>query len=546
MPRRDAAAGAIREFVKSLDVSASPAPDAELTSLADYGATMNARYDELEAKLVARGFPPTSPWWRKQVRRYFNSACRQAVFRVGRRGGKSTTICRVGVIEALYGRHNVPPGDVGTVAIVSVDRREAGRRVRTIKEILDAIKVAWSPCDGGIELRGKPFAFQVFAASIAGVSGFTAVFVFCDEVAKWKDADTGANPATEVLASIRPTMATMPSARMVLSSSPLGTLDAHAKAFDKGDSETQFVASAPTWEANPTITEDATHELEPDEATRLREYGAIPIEGNEESILSPLLLDAIKRGPQMLPPLPGYHYVAYMDPATSGNGWTLCVVTRDGLGRRVLALCHEWRGTPSEPLDPDIVFREMAEMLNPADPERPRYGVTRIGTDHWSNAALASCARRHGLTLMGETLTMSRKVAMWKDVAVWIMEKTPDGRPMVEIPDHQALRTDILGARRKVTQSGLTVTYVRTPDGRHSDFAPAFLGAIHAHCKLPTTFADLTTPEGLTAHWAEQEKRGLEVDLRDARRQQGAKKGAWWRKSPFGAPAARGVRRPPV
>jgi len=236
-------------------------------------------YDAQDRMLVAAGWPATSQWWRAQIERFLRSGRRRFVLRVGRRGGKSSTLCRFAVAWALYGKqYEIPPGDIGVVAFVSVSRDESGQRLRTIDAILRVVigEKAYKRQGDTIELTDRPVAFRTFTASIAGVSGFTAILFVADEVSKWRDADTGANPASEVLASAGPTMATMPAARMFLCSSPLGTLDAHATAFDQGDTATQLVAHAPTWLANPTLSEEDTRALEADERLWRREYAAIP------------------------------------------------------------------------------------------------------------------------------------------------------------------------------------------------------------------------------------------------------------------------------
>ena len=61
------------------------------------------RLRALDRALVANGFPSTSPWWSATLERFYASGKRQLVLRCGRRGGKSSTLCRVGVAEALYG-----------------------------------------------------------------------------------------------------------------------------------------------------------------------------------------------------------------------------------------------------------------------------------------------------------------------------------------------------------------------------------------------------------------------------------------------------------
>jgi hypothetical protein len=232
--------------------------------------------DALERALVAKRFPPMSAWWRETIARFYESGRRQLVLRVGRRGGKSSTLCRVAVLEALYGEHVIPPGDVGIVGIVSVSRDEASQRLRTVKAILDVLGVKYRPIEAGLELVGTRVAFKTFTASIAGVVGGTWICAVCDEVSRWRDTETGANPAREVLGSMRPCLADQPNAKIFLSSAPMGTDDAHAVAFAEGETDLQCCAFAETWVARPSLTEAMTRAIERDPRIWAREYAAIP------------------------------------------------------------------------------------------------------------------------------------------------------------------------------------------------------------------------------------------------------------------------------
>ena len=466
---------------------------------------------DLEDALVAKGWPALSPWWRATIARWYRSGKRYMVSRVGRRGGKSTSWCRVGVLEALHGEHDIPPGDVGVVAIISVDRREAARRIRTIKQILDVIGVAYGPIDGGIILRDRPIAFQCFTASIAGVSGFTSIFILCDEVSKWRDADTLANPATEVLASLRPTMSTQPNARMVLSSSPLGTLDAHAEAFDRGETDEQCVAFATSWDANPTLTEAQTHIDEPDEGRWMREYAGIPLEDTETGIFGSALLDKCERAaPMYLPPMPGWSYVAATDPATRGNAWTLIVRTADMANRRIVVLHHEWRGSITKPLDSRAVFEQMASMLKP-------YGITHVLQDIASYVANRVIAAQNGLTLGLHTMGSGEQVNLYETVRTWMA----DGQ--VELPKDAQVRSDLLGVRRRLTATGVGIR-LANENGRHSDYAPALAIALSQHCAMPRKVAQGE---------AEQvEADALRRDTQAWKRKNGkGKRRPWWQES---------------
>jgi hypothetical protein len=456
------------------------------------------RFVALDQLLQSKGFPATSPWWHRTVRRFYESGRRQLVGRVGRRGGKSSTLCRVAVVEALWGKHVVPPGDLGVVAFISTTRDEANQRIRTIKAILDALGVAYKPCEGGIELLEKPIAFKVYTATVSGVSGFTGICIICDEVAKWKDADTGANPAAEVLASVRPTMATQPEARIILSSSPVGQWDAHYDAFEAGDSEFQVTAVAPTWVANPTVTEAATHTLEPDEAIRNREYGAIPAAEVEEALVTATEVDRSTRTDSpIIEAQEGHVYEAACDPGTRGNAFTLAVATMrmTPLGmRRSIVLAQEWRGSTARPLSPKAVLGEMAPILKP-------YGIDVLWSDQYSGDALRDLAADVGLSLVPVATTAASKNDMYRNAQTLIRTE------QVDLPPDPQVKQDLLGIRRRFTRSGSTIELAKTPDGRHSDHAPSIATVLSKYLPEPDTRAAIAPG---TREW--------EQDMRERRR----------------------------
>jgi hypothetical protein len=466
----------------------------------------------LDAALVEKGFPALTAWWLETLRTFLESRKRQAVLRVGRRGGKSTSLVRVLVVLALFGDHVIPRGDVGVVAIISVNKDEAAQRLRLVKAILDAIGARWRPIDGGIELVDRPIAFKVYTASIAGVSGFTCIGALCDEVAKWKDSDTGANPASEVLVSLRPTMAGQPGARLFLSSSPLGALDAHAAAFAEGETNFQSVAHAATWIARPNLTEAETRALEPDDLKHRREYAAIPLEESESSVFASVLLDRATRRESVIAPQPGHTYVATMDPALRGDAWTFIIATARYVGevlKRSVVLAREWRGTPARPLDPNAVLSEIARLGR-------SYGIDSVVTDQHSSDALRAIALRHGLSLVLESTTAASKLRMYEGLGSRISDDE------VEIPPDPILRGDLLAVRKRLTPNGFTIELPRS-GGRHADFAPAVALAVERAFIAPRT-----SPGHGRTWWTPPEDRAPDPDA--------TAEGSWMRQ------AARGER----
>ena len=61
-----------------------------------------------------------------------------------------------------------------------------------------------------------PQAGQLFRA----VRGYTVVAALCDEIAFWPVDTDAANPDTEILAALKPAMATIPTAMLICMSSP--------------------------------------------------------------------------------------------------------------------------------------------------------------------------------------------------------------------------------------------------------------------------------------------------------------------------------------
>ena len=466
--------------------------------MSPHAAQVLRYFDALNLALTAKGFPEVSPWWRATIRRWYSKGRRRLVGRVGRRGGKSSTLCRLGVVEALYGQHNVPPGDVGVVAIVSARRPDALERLRTIKAILDAIGVKYHERGDSIELVGRPVVFTVFTASIAGVSGFTSIFVLLDEVAKWRDNDTGANPAAVVISSISPTMATQPNARMVLSSSPMGHLDAHADAYALGETPNQCTAYAPSWEANPTLTEEGTRADEPDEMVWLREYKAIPQAEGETSLLTDAALTRLTRAGADLPYCPRHRYVATMDPATRGNAWTLAITTLSDDRIRRVALVRQWVGSRSKPLVAGEVFREMGPIL-------AKYKLRHVHSDQWSEDTLREIASQHGVYLMVDLpWSAATKADAYDGLRTLVRESR------VDLPNDVQVKTDLLGIREKLTRNGITYD-LASAGGRHSDYAPTIaMGTMLAKVPptpLPMIFAAADIAERAKNAWLKEREK---------------------------------------
>src|SRR5262249_34988906 len=148
------------------------------------------------------------------------------------------------------------PGEVGTIAIIAADRRQARTILRYVKGFLELPmlhKQIVNDTAESIELKNR-VVIEVHTASFRSVRGYTLLAVICDEIAFWR-SDESANPDTEIIAAVRPGLATIPNSLLLCISSPYarrGALwNAYAKHFGKDSSV--LVWQATTEAMNPSI-----------------------------------------------------------------------------------------------------------------------------------------------------------------------------------------------------------------------------------------------------------------------------------------------------
>src|SRR5207244_3503880 len=101
-----------------------------------------------------------------------------------------------------------------------------------------------------IELTNRVIV-EVHTASFRSVRGYTLLAVICDEIAFWR-SDESANPDTEIIAAVRPGLATIPNSLLLCISSPYARRGALWQAYDKhfGKDSPVVVWQATTREMN--------------------------------------------------------------------------------------------------------------------------------------------------------------------------------------------------------------------------------------------------------------------------------------------------------
>ena len=500
-------------------------------------------YDKLDAALVAKGFPPTSPWWRTELERFLRSGRRRWVLRVGRRGGKSSTLCRIVVCWALRGCWSVPPGDVGVIPFVSVDRTEASARIRTIGEILKALGVAFNGGAEQIELTDRRCVFQVRTCSLTGTIGFTAIALVADEMAVWESRDTAANPAEAVMGALRPTTATQEFAPEFSSSSAWGTDDYHYEMVEEGTNAYQFVSKAKTWEANPTISEARTHELEPKIRVWSRAYNNEPDSQVAGAFLLPEKIERsyTNRIPAWFEKVGSA--AALFDAADGHEGNDNCAwaiiqkyaenpleafqlvkaSNENGCAIKISDITGRPIRRADRPEREPIWYVEYCDLLTPPffDTWKPsriakkvafdgaRFGVTRVHADQWAQAAFSEHFHNEGLRFHCHPLTQTSKPAACAILRQWLDSEVLLVNP--NSPGAAVLRREMEHYQETMRPGG-TMTY-SAPRNEHDDL----VGAILQGCLASQIDPRSTDPKARASRLGFQAVRGVITEFRKER-----------------------------
>jgi hypothetical protein len=217
----------------------------------------------------------------------------------GRRAGKSFILSVIACFLAVFRdwRPYLSPGEVGTIKVIATDRKQARVIHRYCRALLTQVPAFASlinrETDDELILSNR-ITIEIQTASFRSVRGFTCIAVLADEIGFWR-SDESANPDAEIIAAIRPAMATVPGAMFLAASSPYarrGELYQAYRQHHGHDDAPVLVWQAATRVMNPTVPQRLIdEELERDPAKASAEYLA-QFRSDVESFISLEVVDA--------------------------------------------------------------------------------------------------------------------------------------------------------------------------------------------------------------------------------------------------------------
>jgi hypothetical protein len=375
-------------------------------------------------------------------------------------------------------RPHLAAGEKATVAVIAADRQQARVAFRYITGLIDAVPMLASRVvrrtASAVELEGN-VVIEVHTCSFRSVRGYSFAAVIADECAFWRD-EGSASPDAEVIAAIRPGLATLKGPLIGISSpySRRGVLwDAYRKHYGQDGEVLVWRAASRTM--NEGIPESVVAEALADDEPAGRAEWLAEWRRDIEAFISREALEAcVVPGRLELPPLPGIVYTAFCDPSGgSQDSMTLAVahVDRD---RIVLDCVREVR----PPFSPDAVCAEFAGLLK-------SYRVTTVQGDRYGGEWPRERFSVHGIAYEPSERTKS-------EIYQHTLPLLNAGR--IELLDAPRLLNQLAGLERRVARGGRDS--VDHAPGGHDDVANAAAGALVA-CVGPSEPFFLTWMRGV-------------------------------------------------
>lgn len=379
---------------------------------------------------------------------------------VGRRGGKSHAAALLAAYEACFRDHRdkLAPGEIATVMVIASDRRQARTVMRYIAGLIKdnpmLSRMVHRENSELIEFNNRS-AIEVHTASHRAVRGYTLAAVILDEIAFWHS--DGANPDVEVVAALRPALATL-DGRLIGISSPYarrGVLwDTYKRHFAQ-DSDRVLVAQAPSRSMNPTLPQGVIDDAMREDSARASAEYLAQFRDDIETFLNLAVIEAATRpDPLIVPPARGVRYFAFVDPSGGGaDEFTLCIGHMDE--RRIIVdLVTGRKGSPA------AIVAEYADLLE-------EYGVSRVMGDRYAGRWPRDEFRKWGVSYDTAELTRS-------DLYLEMLAALNSGR--VELPPDELMVRQLTMLERQTSRAGRDS--IDHPPGGHDDRANAVAGLV--------------------------------------------------------------------
>ena len=389
----------------------------------------------------------------------------EAYAEIGRRGGKTANMALRAVFECAIRtswKQHVAPGQQAVFAIIAVNRIAAREMFNYVSGILHSTPLLAGMIDSESkdEIALKNGALlQIRTASFRALRGPSYIGAVLDELAFFRDEETSANPAGEIVAALSP--AIIPGGLLLGISSVYNRAgylwEQHQRYF--GQDGDVLVWHADTLTMNPTFSRGKI------ERERLKDPASAAAEYDSEwrddvsALYSSEAVDAsmVERGD--LPFREGVAYKAFVDPSGGRrDSAALAIAHRDDKGRVIVDLAVERRA----PHDPQQVAAAFAEILK-------AYRIFSVTGDRYGGAWVEAAYKDQGIRYEMAVLTASE---------LYLAALPLFSAGSIELPRSDRLRGQLCSLMRRTSTGGRDQVVAGQSDASHSDLANAVIGAV--------------------------------------------------------------------
>ena len=353
------------------------------------------------------------------------------------------------------------PGERGTLPIMAASTLQAGQAYNFIRGVFTHVDRLAALVDNitadTISLKNR-IDVQIRPASFRTIRGITAIAAIAEECSFWQ-ADDSRNPDKEILAAIRPAMATTGGTLFAIGSPHARkgeTWLTFRKHFGPEGNPAILVANGPTRTFNPTVKQSIIDRAYEDDASVAASEWGGQFRSDLKSYVSPEVVDACTaRGTFQIPLIPGTPYVAHVDASGGSQDSFAMAIGHEEGGTAIVDFVFERR----PPFAPEGVIAEVADILR-------SYGLHEITGDRYAIGFVSESFRRHGIEYCPAELTTS-------DFFIGLLPILNSRR--VQLLDHKRLATQLCSLERRTSRIG-SKDAVGHPIGGHDDIAAAVAG----------------------------------------------------------------------
>jgi hypothetical protein len=361
----------------------------------------------------------------------------------GRRSGKSLMSSVIAVFLALFHdfQQYLSPGERAIIQIIASDRAQAKLILDYVRGIFETNPVFGQYVEQdfreAIHLNNS-VSIEVMSCSFRSIRGRSVAAVIFDEIAFF--FSDGHKPDSEILAAVRPGLATFGDAsKLIAISSPYsrsGVLYEHWERYWGKPNKNVLFWRAPTRIMNPTISQELIDsEMQKDRSAAESEWMA-SWRSDIEGFLDPELVKAAA----VLPGTLGYQnytvYQAFCDPSGGrADTFTLAIGHYDfEKSKYTIDRLDAWPA----PFNPSEVVSEAAAILR-------RYRCNRVKGDRYSAAWVEESFKKESIVYSQSELSKSK---------LYLELEPLINTQQILIPKDKNLINELLNLERKTGRSG--------------------------------------------------------------------------------------------